>query len=64
MASSLTFLAAKFARRTATPPLLRRAGRIHALTEPPDARDNCRDCAAPAGLVAALGDTPRTGAGL
>ena len=37
------------------PPLLRRAARIHALTEPPEPRDGCRDCAALAGLLAALG---------
>lgn len=37
------------------PPLLRQAARIHALTEPPQAREGCRDCAALNGLLAALG---------
>ena len=36
------------------PPLLRRAARIHALEAPPDPRNNCRDCAALEGLLAAL----------
>ncbi len=37
------------------PPLLRRAARIHAQTAPPDSQDGCRDCAALAGLMDALG---------
>ena len=37
------------------PPLLRQAARIHALTELPQAREGCRDCAALDGLLAALG---------
>ena len=36
------------------PPLLRQAARIHALTEPPQAREGCRDCAALDGLLTAL----------
>ena len=36
------------------PPLLRQAARIHALTEPPQGTDGCRDCAALEGLLAAL----------
>ena len=36
------------------PPLLRQAARIHALTEPPQARESCRDCAALEGLLATL----------
>ena len=36
------------------PPQLRQAARIHALTEPPQARDSCRDCAALEGLLATL----------
>ena len=36
------------------PPLLRQAARIHALTEPPQAREGCRDCAALNGLLATL----------
>ena len=36
------------------PPLLRRAASIHALATPPEPRDGCRDCAALAGLLAAL----------
>ncbi len=37
------------------PPLLRQAARIHALTELPQAREGCRDCAALEGLLSALG---------
>ena len=37
------------------PPLLRRAARIHATPDAPDARDGCRDCAALDGLLTALG---------
>ena len=37
------------------PPLFRQAARIHALSEPPNSRANCRDCAALEGLLAALG---------
>ena len=37
------------------PPLLRQAARIHALTEPPQPRQGCRDCAALNRLLAALG---------
>ena len=40
------------------PPLLRRAVGVHALPEPPAARDGCRDCAALDGLLAALGRQP------
>ena len=36
------------------PPLLRRAASIHALTAPPESRNECRDCAALAGLLSAL----------
>ena len=36
------------------PPLLRRAARLYALTSPPESRKGCRDCAALAGLLAAL----------
>ena len=36
------------------PPLLRQASRIHALTEPPQSRDGCRDCAALNGLLDTL----------
>ena len=41
--------------RRLIPPLLRQAARIHALTEPPRAREGCRDCAALGGLLTALG---------
>ena len=37
------------------PPLLRQAARIHALAEPPQGADGCRDCAALEGLLKALG---------
>ena len=36
------------------PPLLRQATRIHALTEPPQSREGCRDCDALEGLLAML----------
>ncbi len=41
--------------RRLMPPLLRQAARIHALTEPPRAREGCRDCAALGGVLEALG---------
>ena len=37
------------------PPLLRQAACIHALTEPPQGRGGCRDCAALEGLLVTLG---------